>query len=358
MLLTITTTYKPATDLGFLLRKNPSRAQTFEFSGGRAHVFYPEASEARCTAALLLELDTVGLARGSSRRSLRQYVNDRPYVASSFLSTALLKVFGSAMSGASKDRPEAAAAAMPLTARISMIACPGGDVVVKRLFEPLGYEVKATPYLIDSQFPEWGESRLHTVEISGAVRLLALLEHIYVLVPVLDTEKHYWIDKGEIDKLLKRGEGWLLGHPDREFIVRRYLGHLRMYTSEALERLIETDQVDPEVEEEAEEREAPEEKKEEPMRLADARRDAVISALKAQTCHRVLDLGCGHGRLLRALLEDSFFEEVVGMDVSHRALETARERLHLEAIARIADLSGRTTERLRWSSGRGGNRAP
>lgn len=93
MLLTLTTTCQPATDLGYLLHKNPARLQTVAVSGGQAHVFYPEATAERCTAALLLNLDPVGLVRGRGAAgegvALEQYVNDRPYVASSFLSVAL-----------------------------------------------------------------------------------------------------------------------------------------------------------------------------------------------------------------------------------------------------------------------------
>src|SRR5579872_2207271 len=138
MLLTITTTHRPATDLGFLLHKNPARAQRFDLGVGQAHVFYPEATEERCNVALLLDINPVTMARTSRRASLRSYVNDRPYVASSLLSTALLKVFGSAMSGASQDHPELAATPIPLVARIAMLPCRGGEPVLRRLFEPLG----------------------------------------------------------------------------------------------------------------------------------------------------------------------------------------------------------------------------
>ena len=73
MLLTIATTHRPATDLGFLLHKHPERVHEFSLPFGTAHVFYPEATEERCTAALILDVDPVALVRrgrgpGSSRR--------------------------------------------------------------------------------------------------------------------------------------------------------------------------------------------------------------------------------------------------------------------------------------------------
>ena len=172
MLLTITTTHRPATDLGFLLHKNPARAQTFTLSFGRAHVVYPEAGADRCTAALILDIDPVGLVRGRRGPAgegglLTQYVNDRPYVASSFLSVALSHVFASAMAGRSKDRPALADASLPLEARLSVVPCRGGEVLLRRLFEPLGYAVTVTPHALDARTPEWGASRYFLAGDSG-----------------------------------------------------------------------------------------------------------------------------------------------------------------------------------------------
>src|SRR5215813_12620133 len=131
MLLTLTTTHNPATDIGYLLRKNPSRPQSFSLSFGEAHVFYPEATPDRCTVALQVEVDPVGLVR--NRRgpageggALEQYVNDRPYAASSFLSVAIAEVFGSALAGHSKERPELVETLLPLTVSLSTLPCRGG----------------------------------------------------------------------------------------------------------------------------------------------------------------------------------------------------------------------------------------
>ncbi len=329
MLLTITTTHSPATDLGYLLHKNPAKAQSFDLAVGKAHVFYPEATDQRCTVALLLEVNPVTLARTSRRLSLRQYVNDRPYVASSLMSTALLKVFGSAMSGSSKDRPELAETAIPLVARISMLPCSGGEPILRRLFEPLGYEVTATPHELDERFPAWGPSRYLTVELRRRVTLSSLLQHLYVLIPTLDDDKHYWVDRAEVDKLLHRGEGWLAGHPDRELIVKRYLRGLRSFTSEALERLTEED---PAVRESEDRPESREEAIERPLNLADQRATAVAAALRDAGAKKVVDLGCGEGRLVRVLMQDPSFLEIAGMDVSMAALGRARERLGLDRL--------------------------
>lgn len=154
MLLTITTTFPPATDLGYLLHKNPARVQEFALPFGHAHVFYPEATPERCTAALLLDVDPVGLVRG--RRGpglLEQYVNDRPYASCSFLGTAIAKVFGTALGGRCEARPELVDAALPLVARVSALPCRGGESLLRGLFEPLGYDVRTHRRPLDPAAP-------------------------------------------------------------------------------------------------------------------------------------------------------------------------------------------------------------
>ena len=332
MLLTLTLTRPPAPDLGHLLHKHPDRLQSFSLPFGQAHVFYPEASEERCTAALMLEVDPVGLIRRGVRfPRLDQYVNDRPYVASSFLSVAIARVYNTALGGRSKARPELPEQTLPLRARIAALPCAGGEGLLRRLFEPLGYAVHAVDHPLDERFPEWGDSRYFTVELEGEVRLRELLAHLYVLVPVLDADKHYWVGEDEVEKLLRRGEGWLAGHPERAVIVNRYLRYRRSLTSEALARLLDDEELDPDRESAA--RGAEEDAVEEPLRLNEKRLGAVVSVLKASGAKRVLDLGCGSGKLVGALLKEREFAEIVGVDISHRSLEAAEARLKLERLA-------------------------
>jgi 3' terminal RNA ribose 2'-O-methyltransferase Hen1 len=354
MLLTITTTHRPATDLGYLLHKNPDRPQSFPLSFGQAHIFYPEASAERCTAVLLLDVDPVALVRGRrGSGALDQYVNDRPYVASSFLSVAIAEVFGSALAGRSKERPALAEAALPLHTTIAALPCRGGDGLLRRLFEPLGYTVTAHGYPRDEYFPEWGASPYFTVTLEATCRLSDLLTHLYVLIPVLDDDKHYWVGDDEVDKLLQRGEGWLAAHPERELITGRYLKHRRLVRA-ALARLVEDDTPDPDAAavSHAQEEAAVEER----ISLHQQRLGSVVAALRASGAKRVLDLGCGEGQLLRKLLEDRSFEAIVGMDVSYRALELAQERLRLERMspaqrARLTLIQGALTYRDRRLEG-------
>lgn len=325
MLLTISTTHRPATDLGFLLHKHPDRVQSFLLPFGTARVLYPHAEEDRCTAALLVEIDPVGLVRrgGGGGFALAEYVNDRPYVASSFLSVALVTVFKSAMAGTCKGHEELAASAIPLEASLPTLPAQGGEDLVRRLFEPLGYAVDVAPIGLDAAFPEWGASRYVSLRLSAECRLADLLNHLYVLIPVLDDDKHYWIDDAEIEKLLRRGDGWLGAHPEREVIVRRYLKKQAQLFFPALAALDEATPVDEDPE--------PESEPVERVSLRNQRLSAVESALRESGARRVLDLGCGPGALLQRLLADRY-ELVVGVDVSVRALEQAARRLKLDEM--------------------------
>jgi 3' terminal RNA ribose 2'-O-methyltransferase Hen1 len=329
MLLTIRTTHVPATDLGFLLHKNPGKAQSFELPFGLAHVFYPEATETACTAALLLDVDPIGLVRGEGT-TIDQYVNDRPYVASSFLAVAIARVFGSALGGRSAQRPELSEAAIPLEARLAALPCRGGEGLLRRLFEPLGYAVTADSHPLDPAFPDWGESRYYTVTLRAVCRLSDLLAQLYVLVPVLDDDKHYWVGDPETEKLLRHGDGWLASHPERETIARRYLKHQRRLVRAAMARL--TEEEEPESEERAEARNAEETALERPLRLHDRRLDTVAAVLCESGAKRIVDLGCGDGKLLKRLLAEAQFDQIVGVDVDSRALEAARRRLDLDRL--------------------------
>ncbi len=324
MLLTITTTYSPANDLGYLLHKHPDRCQSFSLTFGQAHVFYPEANTQRCTAALVLDVDPVKLVRGRGA-TLEQYVSDRPYVASSFLSVAISQVFGTALGGRCQDRPELVQTSIPLIAKLSVLPCRGGEGLLRDLFEPLGYTVTAQPHALDENFPDWGQSQYFTVELQHTLRLEELLSHLYVLIPVLDDDKHYWVGEEEIEKLLRHGEGWLTQHPAREQITKRYLKRQHRLTRTALAQLAEEDNPDPDGAEESHTQE--EEAVEKPLSLNQQRMNAVIAALKESNAKRVIDLGCGQGNLLTILLKDSFFAQITGLDVSYRVLEVAQERL-------------------------------
>ena len=331
MLLTLTTSMPEATDLGFLLHKHPDRAQSFEVAVGTAHVVWPEATAGRSTVALLLEVDPIALVRGKDRRapgSLSQYVNDRPYAASSMLSVALGKVFRTAMTGRCDARPDLAGRPVPLEVHVPALPSRGGPELVERLFAPLGWTVTATPIVLDPDVASWGDSPYVDLRLSGTLPVADALTQLYVLMPVLDDSKHYWVSNDEVDKLMRAGGSWLAAHPERDLITRRYLGHHRTLVLSAVSRLAEVDDSEPETLDNA----VADQSEEPPTPLAQLRRAAVLAALRAEGASSVVDLGCGEGGLLRDLVRDPTFRTVLGVDVSHRALELAARRLHLDQM--------------------------
>ena len=331
MLLTITYTGQNTTDLGYLLYKNPYRPQMFELNHGKAYVFYPEASNERTTAALLLDIDPIDLARGkvgSTGGVLFDYVNDRPYVSSSFLSTAISKVFGTAMTGRADAHQALSDSPLDLSATVTMLPCRGEQEKLKSVFEPLGYEVSYETFVSDEKFPDWGESKYVNLTINGKVRLRDLLKHLFVLIPVFDRQKHYWVGADEVEKLLRIGEDWLPEHPEKTYITGRYLNRRRSLVNMAFEQLAAANAVDGEVL--SSESEDTEEKQDKKLNLNTQRLGSVVAALKSSGAKRVIDIGCGEGNLLNLLVKERQFTHITGVDVSHVALERASEKLKLE----------------------------
>lgn len=345
MLLNITTTYQPATELGYLLHKHPDKLQSVDLSVGKAHIFYPENSDERTTVSLLLDIDPIDMVRGKRNLSgrkfaLGQYVNDRPYVASSFMSVAIAKAFSTAMNGTCKNKPELVDVKMPFEVKLSVLPTPkGGEILIRKMFEPLGYKVELERHILDEKFVNWGESKYFTLALKHTIRLQDLLSHLYVLIPALDNDKHYYVTQNEINKLLDKGKGWLANHPEKEQITRRYLVNLRSLSTKALEQLnddtetkLATELVNPEVFEKKE-------------TLHQKRLTLVLEKLKASNAKKVIDLGCGEGKLIRMLLKEKQFENITGMDVSYTELSKCKERLHWD------EMSPRQKERIQLFQG-------
>lgn len=332
MLLLLTYTGPSATDLGYLLGKHPHKVQSFALAFGKAHVFFPEATTERCTAALLLDVDPIGLVRRPDHgpMTLFDYVNDRPYVASSFLAVALAQVLRSAMSGLCKERPDLAAAALDLELSLSALPCRGGEPVLRKLFEPLGYAVNCVRHPMDAAFADWGPSAYFDVHLQVRARLCDVLNQLYILVPVLDDDKHYFVAEAEAEKLLAKGAGWLERHPHKDTIAQRYLGHKKGLVRAVLDEL--DDGPEPTDGAAGESADGREELVETRIGLNERRTQTVVDTVLGLAAREVIDIGCGEGRLLRELLATGKVERLVGIDASTRSLEIAARRLRLGTL--------------------------
>lgn len=334
MFLKIATTHKPATDLGFLLRKNPENVHRLDLPFGQSVIFFPEATNEYCEAVLMLDVDPIKLVRGKKGGSvtgmLNHYVNDRPYAASSFLSVAMARTLRDTMAGRAPAREELADTAIPLEFTISPIPCRGGDDIVRRIFEPLGYQVEITSIPLDDQYLEWGDSPYKTLRLKGTVKLADAITHLYVLIPVLDNAKHYWVGDDEVEKLIAKGGEWLQAHPDRDMIANRYL-KFRRYAREAIGLLDEKfGTLDDEA---ADEEGSSEEALEKPMRLNDQRYESVTDTLKRLGARTICDLGCGEGKMLARMMKEKSFQRIIGIEVSTSELERAERRLKLDRMS-------------------------
>lgn len=330
MILKISTTHQPAADLGYLLHKNPTRLHEETFPFGKGYVLFPETSEFKAEMALLLDVDPVGLVRGGS--TYDQYVNDRPYTASSFLSSAMLHFFSTAMSGRSKERQEVADQDIPLTFELPVLRMKAGEEFVRGLFEPLGYELEITP--VGGKF----------INLKGTIsgKIKDFLTHLYILIPVIDGDKHYYVDRNEVDKLMNRAKDWLPTHPLKDAIVQKFLRYDRILTKDAIARLAEfepdLDEIDPPSTEEPT-------AKEKKVSLHTHRLEQVAAKLAELGVSSVVDLGCGEGRLLQLLIKQRQIKKIIGMDVCVRSLEYANRRL------RLADASESLRNRLQLIHG-------
>ncbi|WP_291720488.1 3' terminal RNA ribose 2'-O-methyltransferase Hen1 [Bernardetia sp.] len=324
MLLEITTTHTPATDLGFLLHKHPDNIQEKKLAVGKAHIFYSEANQNRCTACLLLDINPIEVIKNKKgmRHFLKEnYVNDRTYTSNSFMSTAIVKSFGSAINGTCHTRPELPSTKMPFEVRLHAVNVENEEQLEK-LFKPLGYEIEYERYDLDSQFTEWGTSKTLTLSLKKTTTLQELLSQLYVFILVLDNQRHYWIAEGEIDLLKRRGKGWLDTHPEKEWIVKRFLKYIPELTYSAKLNLLQDEEDVNTIQ-----------KKEKEPNLHQKRLLKAFQLLKKSDAKSVLDVGCGEGKLLKLLLKDSQFQKIGGTDVAFSELQKANEKLYLDTAS-------------------------
>jgi 3' terminal RNA ribose 2'-O-methyltransferase Hen1 len=333
MCLTLTCTGEHAPDFGFLLYKHPDSVFVREISFGRVIVFYPENTPTRATAAMLAEVDAIGLVRGRSA-TLEEYVNDRPYALSSLTSVAMNTAFGSALAGRSRERPDLVNQPLPLAAQLSAAHSRGGAELIHKLFAPLGYEIEILPVQPSVPIPFSARSPIYSVRLRGVVTVHDLLSHLYVLIPVLDDAKHYFVAADEVKKLVEHGGTWLENHPAKNLITRRYLAYQGSLVREALSQLTdETGEDDPAAQAEEEHLE---EEVTPGLNLHEQRHRAALAALRlplrSGLVQRVLDLGCGEGKFLQILLGERQFNEIAGVDISSAMLKYAARRLHYDRL--------------------------
>jgi hypothetical protein len=205
MLLTISTTHRPATVLGPLLQRDLDDVDLEPLPFGHAMVCFSQADDRRCTAAVMVHAQRDG---------------------SSQLGMALAEVFAPTIHGFGGTEPALAARALPFEVDVPVLPTGGGAALVRRLFEPLGYQVTTAPVPADAVPVADDEPGELAVTISGVVCASQLLAHLSVLLPVLDAGDHRApADETALESVLAEGEGWIGRHPAVASITHRYGGH-------------------------------------------------------------------------------------------------------------------------------------
>ena len=336
MILNISTLDNPADELGYLLYKHPDKFQSFELNYCTAHCFYAQVAQSRTTFCLLLDTDPMAL---NKNLSLQDFVNDRAYVASSLMSVAIGRTLKSAMKGVCKDRPELGDKEISLEAQLPCIHLAGNPSLLTELFEPLGYKVEATPLSLDDIEPGLSNSEIlgwrstyYSLTICATTTVSRLLKHLYVLIPVLDNKKHYYVGKDEVELLMSRASDWLADHPLKDLIIRRYLAHKTHLTQEAQALLAHAD-IDAQKFEEQSKKASSEDILEKPLSLNQKRLEAVLGQIDDLTSKSsrfsLVDLGCGEGKLLNLAAERyrHSLNRLAGLDATVSILERANRTL-------------------------------
>lgn len=334
-----------ASDLGFLLHKHPESIHEFNLSFGKARVFYPEASDEQCTAVLYAELDAIDMVKNfripkGSAKQLKQYVNDRPYSCNSFFTVALSNVFRTALNGTCKKQPELVKQALPLTVNLPVLPSKGGQSLIRQLFEPLGYTIDLHQHEFDEDLPEWGNSHYFDITLKNTALLSEVLTHLYVLIPVLDNDKHYWVGFDEVDKLINNSKNWVPQHPHKNIIVARYLKKQSSLTKKALSELdleastlaiVEEPEINETIDQEKHSQ-AKEDKLEKKVRLNDLRIEKITQTIHDLDINNITDFGCGEGKYLKEYLKITKLEKITGIEVSTHVLDRAEQRLKIDRL--------------------------
>lgn len=189
--------------------------------------------------------------------------------------------------------------------------------------------MEITRHALDTKFADWGESKYYSLKLEHTITTKDLLSHLYVLIPALDYNKHYFVSEDEVTKLLQKGEGWLNNHPEKDQIINRYLINLKSLSKQAINRLNEDEKYFGMDEQPLVKSEVQQQKES----LHNKRIRMVADKLLESGAKSVIDLGCGEGKLIRQLIKHQQFSRIAGMDISYNELLKAKERMHYDEMS-------------------------
>lgn len=299
--------------ISYLLSKNPSNLYERNHKGHLVRLFYSKFTETELEVTIFVTPDPIELIKNNSNSyDITHYINDREFAVSSIFCSFIRSALGTALNGQPKeehikwvDHP------FPFTFEFGPVVSTLTDEKLMNLFEPIGYEVTINRPEIEYSIPIKTKSSARYISIKGMKTLQEGLRHLFVLIPVIDNYKHYFIDEKEIEKLERYGEGWLEQHPLRDLIYRQALRFKEIYS------LVENSSKD--------------EKKIEPVkkvRLNELRYEKIVNTVSEMKPRSVVDFGSGEGKLSVQLGFVEGITEILAVEPSESASLKALERFN------------------------------
>ncbi|MGE6488602.1 3' terminal RNA ribose 2'-O-methyltransferase Hen1 [Paenisporosarcina sp. NPDC076898] len=299
--------------ISYLLSKNPNNLYERNHKGHLVRLFYSKFTETELEVTIFVTPDPIELVKNNSNSyDITHYINDREFAVSSIFCSFIRSALGTALNGQPKEE-HLMWVNHPFSFNFEFgpVVSSLSDEKLMNLFEPIGYEVTINRPEIEYSFPIKTKSSARYLSIKGMKTLQEGLRHLFVLIPVIDNYKHYFIDEKEIEKLERYGEGWLDQHPLRDLIYRQALRFKEIYS------LVENSSKD--------------EKKVEPVkkvRLNELRYEKIVNTVSQMKPRSVIDFGSGEGKLSVQLGFVEGITEILAVEPSEAASLKALERFN------------------------------
>ncbi|TDL78499.1 3' terminal RNA ribose 2'-O-methyltransferase Hen1 [Peribacillus frigoritolerans] len=311
MQLTIKATGDNVKAISYLLSKNPNNLYERNHKGHLVRLFYSKFEETELEVTIFVTPDPIDLVKNNSNSyDITHYINDREFAVSSLFCSFIRSALGTALNGQPKEEySEWVNYRFSFQFEFGPVVSSLSDKQLKDLFEPIGYEVAISRPDIEYSFEMKDKSSARSICLKGMKTLQNGLRQLFVLIPVIDNYKHYYIDDKEIEKLERYGEGWLEDHPKRDYIYRQSLRFKEIFS------IVENKKTEEKKEEKIEK-----------VRLNDLRYEKIIDFVNQMKPRSIVDFGSGEGKLSVRLGFADGVKEIMAVEPSQSATLKAIER--------------------------------
>lgn len=296
--------------VSYLLAKNPNNLYERDEKGFKVRSVYSVFTKEEVKYLIYVKPDPIDLVRSSPQvYDISHYINDREFAVSSLFVSAIRKALGTALNGKPQEEyVQWVEHRFDMEVAFGPIATDLPDGELAELFKPIGYnvEIKRAASTLRSK------SSALFITLTGKQTIQNLLKHLFILIPVIDNYKHYFIDEREIEKVDRYGEGWLDAHPLKQFIVKRALRFQNLIRqSKFYDR----------------ERHNQENRETKKIRLNELRYEKIVDFIRTiPKRDTVVDLGAGEGKLSVKLGYLDGVKEILSVEPSNKSRVRAIQR--------------------------------